>query len=129
MVSSSRISMMRTPKRLSSRNWKPWLAVRNFSQPISSYLRWQPVKLTNSTKTGIGWGGLAAALLLFVVLFILFLIEHYTGVNTIPHCIAVQQPQTNICWLVGFFPSSHLYPYAKIIYFSLPLYPIQVYDD
>jgi len=86
-------------------------------------------KLTNSNKTGIGWGGLAAALLLFGVLFILFLIEHYTGVNTIPHCIAVQQPQTNICWLVGFFPSSHLYPYAKIIYFSLPLYPIQVYDD
>lgn len=49
---------------------------------------------------GIGWGGMAAAVMIFCVLLIFYLVDHYTGTDTKPHCFLIDFSglQQTICW-------------------------------
>jgi len=47
----------------------------------------------------IGYGGMAAAVMIFGVLLLFFLIDQFTGTETKPHCFSIDSPfQQSFCW-------------------------------
>lgn len=57
---------------------------------------------------GIGWGGMAAAILIFGVLLLFFVVDQFTDTDSKPHCFVLDTPQT-VCWC-GLFPPPSLPP-------------------